>query len=354
MRKLKKSFLIIGLLIFLTSCSTQDFYFTEKMLVYKDHRSLKVQKVDDWIYYDVKWKLYKIKSDGTGYMKLIDEPVWEFKVVGDWIYYLTPGNYDWNLYRIKTDGTHRTRLTNHRTLANFKIINGWIYYINSENQMMNLYKMRLDGQEKKRIISDEVSTFKIKKESIFYTSYDHIYRTDLNGKEVTKFDNFFKQPDPPGVIVTDGKENILPSSPNKPEEKFHVTFIQEIQGDWIYYRFKEQIMKIKIDGTEKTIIGDAESVQTNNHFVIDGDWIYYSNFKDRSMYKIKTDGTENTRLNSYLSDIIIIDDGWIYYYNYSYYSNKDGIIRIPLYKIRINGSDEQRMDKSWTLLKSEV
>ena len=56
---------------------------------------------------------------------------------------------------------------------------------------------------------------------------------------------------------------------------------------------KNTLYKIKTDGTEKTKIDDFSSGRIN----IAGDWIfylYYSGTTAPSQYKIKTDGTSNT------------------------------------------------------------
>jgi len=65
--------------------------------------------VGDWIYYsngDDDYKLYKIKTDGTGNIKLSDNNSLSIKVAGDWIYY-TNSDDNKKMYKTKTDGTGR-------------------------------------------------------------------------------------------------------------------------------------------------------------------------------------------------------------------------------------------------------
>lgn len=96
-----------------------------------------------------------------------------------------------------------------------------------------------------------------------------------------------------------------------------------IQGDWIYYRndaLNGNLYKVKTDGTNKTKLNDDDVVNINAV----GDWIYYFDVKRRSfagnvyhIYKIKTDGTEKTKI--YASDIsglistMVVKDDYIYF-----------------------------------------
>ena len=69
-----------------------------------------------------------------------------------------------------------------------------------------------------------------------------------------------------------------------------------IKNEWIYYLTAENdgnIYKIKTDGTDKTkIFCDKKA----SNFQIVGDWIYFSNDQDKKLYKMKTDGTNQQTL----------------------------------------------------------
>lgn len=103
-----------------------------------------------------------------------------------------------------------------------------------------------------------------------------------------------------------------------------------IQGDWIYYSNmsaeppRGQIYKIKTDGTEKTKLTDDSAVA----LALVGDWIYYSPVtedENTALYKIKTDGSGKTKVsednllfyvvNDGGSTFFVIDNGWMYYHN---------------------------------------
>jgi len=62
-----------------------------------------------------------------------------------------------------------------------------------------------------------------------------------------------------------------------------------------------------------------------------GDWIYYENQSDGyKLYKIKTDGTDRTKLNNRSSAYVNIVDGWIYYAS-----------NLSVYKMKLDGSSDQ-------------
>jgi len=86
------------------------------------------------------------------------------------------------------------------------------------------------------------------------------------------------------------------------------------QGDWIYYENASDnsfLYKIKSDGTNKTKLNDVKSSKIN----VVGDWIYYKSGSDYSLYKIRTDGTQVTKIyNGDCYWINVVDD-WIYFQN---------------------------------------
>jgi RNA polymerase sigma factor (sigma-70 family) len=119
-------------------------------------------------------------------------------------------------------------------------------------------------------------------------------------------------------------------------------------GGWIYYDKFDRgstngaLYKIRTDGTSKTKLNSSGSEYIN----VVGDWIYYRNVSDnRYIYKIRTDGTGETRLNNEeSSDINVIGD-WIYYV-----SSSDDSDNRYIYKIRTDGTDEIKLnsdDSGW-------
>lgn len=90
------------------------------------------------------------------------------------------------------------------------------------------------------------------------------------------------------------------------------------QNDWVYYfqydtsitgpyqPNNSSIYKMKLDGSNKTKLITAYGSDLN----IKGDWLYYINNNDKKIYKVKTDGSSNQRLSNetVLYDMIIVGD----------------------------------------------
>ncbi|OLN31749.1 Basic protein [Desulfosporosinus metallidurans] len=94
------------------------------------------------------------------------------------------------------------------------------------------------------------------------------------------------------------------------------------------------LYKIRTDGTGKTKLNSDQSYDIN----VVGDWIYYSNVSDNMyLYKIRTDGTGETKLNNDKSQSISVVGDWIYYFTKP--SNTSGIH----YKIRTDGTENQQV-----------
>ncbi|MBL4934272.1 DUF5050 domain-containing protein [Clostridium sp. YIM B02515] len=117
------------------------------------------------------------------------------------------------------------------------------------------------------------------------------------------------------------------------------------QGDWIYYcNFSDnrKLYKIKTDGTEKTKLNDDHSTYIN----VLGDWVYYTSGSSAGtyggkLYKIKTDGSGKTKLSDNEAGYINISSDWIYYSNYD---DMD-----KLYKIKTDGTKKTKLsdNRAW-------
>lgn len=282
----------------------------------------------DWIYYsniNDDGKLYKIKTDGTGRIKLSDDTSHSINVVGDWVYCvgfkMERFNYKYN-YKIRTDGSAWTELdpqtSNYekkvpvlsrfivvddwmystsvhnsiyrvstrfdgtyekiadnvvRNLLSSAVADGWIYYNDYSYGSDMLYKIRIDGTEKTKLLSEIGGFVNVVDDWIYYYSYYHggLYKVRTDGTQRTKLlDGSFR-----GINV---------------------------DGDWIYFcaNFNESdpnyyLYKVKTDGTGKTLL----SSQIKSAFGVNvvGDWVYYNDLGNTTYYRIKTDGTENQAVN---------------------------------------------------------
>lgn len=106
--------------------------------------------------------------------------------------------------------------------------------------------------------------------------------------------------------------------------------------DWVYYVSDSEIIKIRTDGSERTVI-DARAFP--HYLYVVGEWAYYYSVLNHEtgegLYKIRTDGEEKTLIHdSRALDINILGE-WIYF------SNMDDNYR-P-YKIKIDGTEPSRV-----------
>ncbi|WBW98654.1 DUF5050 domain-containing protein [Oceanirhabdus sp. W0125-5] len=233
-----------------------------------------INVVDEWIYYSNyrdKAKLYRMKVDGSYKQKLNDEYSAFITIVGDYVYY---SNYSDNgrITRIRKDGSDATEdnkgnkhghpLSNNvRDEAFFlNYVGEWIYYSNI-NDHHRVYAVNTSGTYRKRL-SDE------------------------------------------------GASSI------------------QVVDDWIYYtNNKGELRKVRSDGSKET--QDLNSVvskfERGYFFNVVDDWIYYSNAKDSNrLYKIKTDGTQNTRLT--FEPVTYINIA----YNTIYFVSKGDMFTVPI------------------------
>ena len=110
----------------------------------------------------------------------------------------------------------------------------------------------------------------------------------------------------------------------------------KIIGDWVYGTGFDKIHKIKLDGTEETIVYDGQSQMT----IFADEWIYFQS-ADYYLHRIRYDGTGLEKVSSYgLVGLgyMIEYEGWIYYRITSSYQGKEN----GLYRIKGDGS---RTDK---------
>ncbi|MBR5932204.1 MAG: DUF5050 domain-containing protein [Lachnospiraceae bacterium] len=89
---------------------------------------------------------------------------------------------------------------------------------------------------------------------------------------------------------------------------------------------------VSMDVTETYTQGNSQgNLQSSGCLATDGEWYYYRSNDKQSLYKIRPDGSGETKLTSEPASCISVLDGWIYYYS----SSSDPGIR----KMKTDGSD---------------
>jgi uncharacterized protein YihD (DUF1040 family) len=199
-----------------------------------------------------------------------------FTIQGDWIYY----THDENIYKIKSDGSDKTNLASQiQNCGNINVVGNYLYYVSFDGGDL-IYKMATDGSQRAEVLSSDNDS-----------NVQYAY-----------------------LIVV---------------------------GNWIYYEEyrdgKSSFNKMKTDGSQKTVLLEDTNVE-----VVDGEWIYYTKnyegYARGALYKMRTDGSENTKLTD-LEDAnfkLDVSDGWIYYINGIQGGN-------TIYKVKTDGSQKTKV-----------
>jgi len=309
---------------------------------------------DGWIYYNGNDDcFYKMRDDGSEKTKLAEHKAYCVNIADGWIYYIyfeydydsgfdeegLPNLVNGGVFKMRLDGSENTQISDCISIDNLYVSDGLIYYslcnLNDSGGENGIYKMSLDGSEVTRIKAGVTAFYLTVAEDRIYYMGDYGRYGSLYG------------------INTDGTEETLICEEDKYDDGddyfFGVGFIN-IAGDWIYcncleYPMNDNIYKMRLDGSEKTLIKEDICSYCVN---VAGDWIYYIGnyndvyyrgyYDDRSrtaLFKIRLDGTEETFLDDYVhSDNINIIGDWVYYYDF-----KDE----DYCRIRTDGTEKQKL-----------
>jgi len=186
----------------------------------------------------------------------------------------------------------------------------WIYV--APAAFSPLLKMRPDGSERLEIRAKDERRFhsiNVIGDWIYYTSSSNgIRKVKTNGK---------------------GMEQITDD----------IGYYLNVIDDWIYYiiindndddDIEDYIYKIRTDGTGREMLG-----HNGNDLNVVDDWIYYADTKNHNLYKMRTDGSENTLLYKDECGFLNVVDGWIYYCNAA-----DGN---TIYRVQIDGTRREQL-----------
>ena len=90
-------------------------------------------------------RLYAFKTDGSGITRILDEPVKDLHLIGDWIYY--SGEQDNNLFKIKTDGSEKIKLTNQDAVSRQLWMDVFIIFMAAVPVMVRISAYLMSRQE---------------------------------------------------------------------------------------------------------------------------------------------------------------------------------------------------------------
>ena len=213
-------------------------------------------------------------------------------VENGWIYY----SLDDGLYKCKEDGTKKIKIfESEGGVYHINVVDDWVYFNN-----IGVYRIKTDGTCYEQLAGEDVRGGLHLVDGKIYNSSE--YRMDFDGKNKDEIYN---------MNVASG-------------------YSLNIVDGYIYFYDKEvntnedKIFKMKLDGSELQAIYDGRT----DYMIVDGDWIYYENYKNGDLYKMKTDSTEQQLIVEGTIRGIIECDGYIYYVS-------DGCI----YKIKTDGTE---------------
>ncbi len=217
---------------------------------------------------------------------------------------------------------------------------GYIYYLNYKDGA-TIYRRTLDGTENIKLNEDQSSHIIIVDDCINYVNNSQgysLYKMNLDGTQQIKVLDepitqvvihgwiYYKPYPNRGLcrIKTDGSEK-YEFNVDIPIEKFSLSD----SGDWIIFTEHNEVSlyKIKTDGSQLTKIHDGKV----SDFKISGNQIYFTDAEERNkLYKINMDGTGLEQVHNIYSRHFDISDEWIYYSNLNDFGK--------LYKIGTDGT----------------
>lgn len=292
---------------------------------------------DGFIYYSGAYSgLYKMKTDGTEKVKLLDDSVADINVVDGWIYYLSERNYKQNpnsrIYKVKIDGTCKTKVYSQDNISNLIVTNKYIYYKTFTSGLGDfdyaICKMNIDSTNKELVTSEQwISNINYNNGYIYYNTNDGIYKIKDDGTDKVKLYN-----GKTGFMIINDK-NIY----------FHS------QGEDYSVN---NIYKVNLEGKELqkviTFNSDATELFQPYFFNIDGGWVYYSTIgkSGDGIYKVRTDGTQNAKLIGDYCKNINVTSNMLFCNRVKYASGHYNAptFNMELYTINKDGSQKQIID----------
>ncbi len=269
---------------------------------------------EGWVYFSSKSdqdKLYKISINGVGKVKLGDYACDYIDVYGDWIYFINKSDYS-KIYRMKLDGTGGAVISQDSGLY-LRVQGDWVYYRNVLDSG-KLYRINVNGSGRMKIVDDQALYITVSGDWIQYTAADegsltrYMVRTDGTGKKkISK--------NPMSIVTENYDEDIKEQAAAKAGLEEYTVENLDIEGDWIYYSNADdggKLYKVKTDGTGNAKVDDDEC----SFIDADQEWIYFVSKSDYGrIYRIRPDGTDKDSLNRDYSAFMCLHDGWIYYRN---------------------------------------
>ena len=223
-----------------------------------------------------------------------------------WLYYVS--DVDFMLHKIelskvtdKIDDRDSIRILDE--YADYlNIVDDWLYFRDYGN--LSICKIRLDGSERKTLNSAECFSLSVVDDWIFYI--------DGATNNVCR-------------MKTDGSSQEVIAGTT--------SAYMQIYDGWIYVIEDDYLGRYRSDASRAEYVAPCNS----SLFAIEDDWVYYVNLADgRTMYRMRLDGSENTKL---CDDKV---DGFNVYEDRIYFSNGSDLS--TLHVIDVTGGISERIN----------
>ena len=314
---------------------------------------------------------------------------------GSWYYYIAASEDQTKpaIYRSKKDGSQKELLYEHAgNVLGLNIYDDYVYFILIDDEK-NETNTKLSNEESADLVNNKICRMKLNGDNVevinnnefhnncyeiyvidgkvYYIGIDtNIYCMDLNGQNKTKLNN-----DETGylgitedyIILNVKKGMELPDSENADPATATTVYETKVMkrdgsdlhsltgerlysisvvGDYIYYVTEgKAIYKVKVDGTDNTLISDEYTAYNMN---VTDKYIFYMNYTDNDskdkigIYRMDLDGKNNTliyTLDLYSSFLNVVDNNVIFMDTNEEEAtinliNSDGEKRVKLYSLK--------------------
>ena len=278
--------------------------------------------ISPWLYYSGSIGLYRLNTDGKDSAELCNDDVESFLVNDGWIYFktYTATGKEPNLFKMRLDGSERQQLGT--AVANIWIAvqDGWVYF--SEGIDYGIGKIRVDGTGYEKLCKGvEAFSICVSGEWIYYGDYGRKQlrriKTDGTGDEL-----LYQQTNDEGVNIDFYNDNYIYCHEQRPD------FKQTSQY---------QVYRVPISG------GTRENLTSGYPFKISGDWIYYYNNDDSTLWRSRIDGTESHQVSKHTVKRMMWDviGDWIYFTGQYLESAKSDYDGLAIYRVHTDGTNEE-------------
>ena len=290
-----------------------------------------ISQSGEQIFFVEKNRLYNINIDWTNRREVTNSPVRSIFLSGDWIYFTNDRDVS-NLYRMRKDGSAQMKLSEDN-VAHFYVLGDHIAYstkktlaefneikkeaLNTEDATVEsdvgtLYMMKTDGSEKIALckVSLEPGRVTISEEWIYFEDYQKLCKVRIDGSDYT-------------VISEKGRLGFV--------ENGWVYFISVLDPETRAYDDLE-ICRMKKDGSEITVLSSVNKVSSS---CFDNGWFYYVLHSEKGLYRMRPDGSERERLNEInIWQFDGVAGNWMYITDYAG----------PRYRVKLDGSVGTRIN----------